>query len=80
MIKAEPLDLTRGIIGSPDPAFLGSEADISAFLQQVAESNQRILQQAGAFLKPTQLAALNDVLSKAIDARKLQGAAFFQRH
>jgi RNA polymerase sigma factor (sigma-70 family) len=80
VIKSEPLDLTRGILGSPDPAFLGSEADIDAFLQQVLESNQRILQQAGAFLRPNQLAALDDVLTKAIDARKLQGAAFFQKH
>ena len=80
VVKSEPLDLTRGILGSPDPAFLGSEADITAFLQQVAESNQRILVQADAFLKPNQLAALEGVLSKAIDARKLQGAAFFQKH
>ncbi len=79
IIKAEPNDLTQGILGSPDKAFLGSQADIDAFLQQVAQSNQRILQQAETFLSPTQVAALEGVLTKAIDARKLQGAAFFQK-
>jgi RNA polymerase sigma factor (sigma-70 family) len=79
VIKAEPHDLTQGILGSPDKAFLGSQADIDGFLQQVAQSNQRILQQAETFLSPTQVAALDGVLAKAIDARKLQGEAFFQK-
>jgi RNA polymerase sigma factor (sigma-70 family) len=80
VIKAEPYNLTQGITGAPDPAFLGSQADINAFLQQVTASNQRILQQAGSFLTPGQLAALNTVLTKAIDARKLQAAALIQQH
>ncbi|HEV2393538.1 MAG TPA: sigma-70 family RNA polymerase sigma factor [Verrucomicrobiae bacterium] len=80
VIKTEPMDLTRGMLGGPDKAFLRSQADIDTFLQQVTDSNQRILQQAGSFLKPNQLTALDDVLTKAIDARKLQGAAFFQKH
>jgi len=80
IIKAEPADLTRGILGSPDKAFLGSQADVDNFLQQVAQSNQRILQQAASRLDPEQLAALDSVLTKAIEARKLQGAAFFQKH
>ena len=80
VIKAEPNNLTQGITGAPDPAFLGSQADIDAFLQQVAQSNQRILQQAGSFLTPDQLAALNTVLTKAIDTRKLSAAALIQKH
>ena len=80
IIKAEPADLTRGMLGSPDKAFAGSQADIDDFLQQVAQSNQRILQQAGGLLDPNQLSALDSVLTKAIDARKLQGAAFFPKH
>jgi RNA polymerase sigma factor (sigma-70 family) len=80
IIKAEPHNLTQGIIGGPDAAFLGSQADIDNFLQQVAQSNRRILQQAGSILTPNQLGALDSVLTKAIDARKLQGAAFFQKH
>ena len=80
VIKAEPADLTRGILGSPDKAFLGSQADVDNFLQQVAQSNQRIVQQAGSFLTPEQAAALDSVLTKGIEARKVQGAAFFQKH
>lgn len=80
VIKAEPNNLTQGITGAPDPAFLGSQADIDAFLQQVTASNQRILQQAGSFLTPDQLAALNTVLTKAIDTRKLSAAALIQKH
>ena len=80
IIKAEPGNLTQGIVGGPDVAFLGSQTDINNFLEQVAQSNQRILQQAASFLAPNQLAALDGVLTKAINARKLQGAAFFQPH
>ncbi|MGA3143934.1 MAG: sigma-70 family RNA polymerase sigma factor [Verrucomicrobiota bacterium] len=80
VVEAEPTDLTRGITGAPDKAFLGSQADIDNFLQQVAQSNQRILQQAGSFLTPDQLAALNAELTKAIEARKLQAAALIQKH
>ena len=80
VVKAEPADLTMGITGAPDKAFLGSQADINNFLQRVAESNQRILQQAGSFLSPDQLTALDAVLAKAIEARKLQAAALLQKH
>ena len=80
IVKAEPADLTKGITGAPDKAFLGSQADIDAFLQRVAESNQRIVQQAGGFLTPDQLSALNAVLTRAIEARKLQAAALIQKH
>jgi len=80
IIKTEPSELTQGIVGGPDKAFLGSQVDIDNFLQQVSESNQRVLQQAGSFLTADQLTALDTVLVKAIDARKLQGAAFFQKH
>ncbi len=79
VIKAEPYNLTQDITGAPDPAFLGSQADIDAFLQQVTAGNQSILQQAGSFLTPDQLAALNTVLTQAIDARKLQAAALIQK-
>lgn len=79
IIKSEPDELTRGILGGPDKAFLGTTAEIEHFLQQVTESNQRILQQASARLKPEQLAVLDGVLAKAVEDRKLQGAAFFQK-
>jgi RNA polymerase sigma factor (sigma-70 family) len=80
VVKAEPTDLTRGITGAPDKSFSGSQSDIDNFLQQVAQSNQRILQQAGGFLTPDQSAALNTVLTKAVEARKLQAAALIQKH
>ena len=79
-VKAEPYDLTQGITGAPDKAFLVSETDFDNFLQQVALSNQRILQQAGSFLTPDQLAALETLLSNAINARKIQAAALIQKH
>jgi RNA polymerase sigma factor (sigma-70 family) len=80
IVKAEPIDLTRGVTGMPDPAFMGSQADIDNFLQQVEQSNQRILQQSGSFLTPDQLAALNTVLTNSVSARQLQGAALIQKH
>ena len=80
IVKAEPAQLTMGITGAPDSAFLGSQADIDSFLEQVAESNQRILQQANTILTPGQLAALNTVLTNAINTRKIQAAALIQQH
>ena len=79
VIKAEPQDLTRGIVGSPDKAFSGSQAEIDDFLRQVAESNERIVQKTGSFLTADQLSALNAVLTNGIQSRKLQGAAFMQK-
>ena len=80
IVKAEPRELTSGITGSPDLAFMGSQADIDSFLQRVADSNQRVLQQAGSFLSPDQVGALSTVLSNGITSRKLQAAAWIQRH
>ena len=79
-VKAEPYDLTQGITGAPDKAFLGSQTDIDNFLQLVAQSNQRIIQQAGSFLTPDQVAALDTVLANAVNARTIRSAALIQRH
>jgi hypothetical protein len=46
----------------------------------VAESNQRLLQQAGEFLNSDQVTALNTVLSNGITARVTQAAAFTPKH
>ena len=80
VVKAEPYNLMHGMTGAPDPVFLGSQADINQFLQQVADCNQRILQQAAGFLTPDQLAALDTLLAKSIETRKLQAAALIQKH
>jgi RNA polymerase sigma factor (sigma-70 family) len=80
VVKAEPYNLTEGITGAPDKAFLGSQADIDGFLEQVTESNQRILQQSANFLTADQQAAFATVLSNAITSRKLQAAALIQKH
>jgi RNA polymerase sigma factor (sigma-70 family) len=80
VMKAEPRELMTGLIGSPDLAFLGSQAEIDSFLQRVADSNQHIVQQAGNFLTPEQTSALSTVLSNSITTRKLQGAALVQKH
>ena len=79
VVKAEPSELTVGIMGAPDKAFLGSQADIDSFLEQVAASNQRIVQLASSFLPADQLAALNTVLTNAVNTRKLQAAALIQK-
>ena len=80
IIKAEPLNLTMGITGAPDKAFLGSQDDIDTFLQQVDQSDQRILQQAGSLLNSGQLATLDSLLTNAVNTRKLQAAALLQKH
>jgi RNA polymerase sigma factor (sigma-70 family) len=80
VVKAEPANLTMGITGAPDTAFLGSQSDIDTFLQQVGESNQHIVQQASDFLTPDQLAGLNTLLNNSIETRKLQAAALIQKH
>jgi hypothetical protein len=80
IVKAEPTQLTQGITGAPDKAFLGSQAEIDGFLQQVNDSNQRIVQQASSILAPDQLAALDGVLTNAIASRRLQAAALIQKH
>ena len=80
IVKAEPYDLTYGIEGdTPEAIIQGAPNEIERHLQQVAESNQRIMQQAGVFLSPNQLAALNTVLANALKARTAQAAAFQKR-
>ena len=80
LVKAEPFELTHGIAGDLDMAFLGSQADIDNHLMKVAESNQRVVGQASSFLSLEQLAALNAVLTNGINARIAQGAAFRPKH
>jgi NH3-dependent NAD+ synthetase len=80
IVTAEPHELTHGITGAPDKAFLGSQAEIDNFLQQVSESNQRVVQQAAAILAPEQVATLDSVLSNSITSRRLQAAALIQKH
>jgi hypothetical protein len=79
IVKAEPYFSTHGIAGELDMAFFGSQEDIDKHFQQVAESNQRILDQAGSFLTPQQLAALTTLQSNSIKAQKVQGAALAQK-
>jgi hypothetical protein len=80
IVKAEPFDLTHGISGDLDKAFFGSQQDVDNYLLKVAESNQRIVQQAGSFLTPNQLTALNTLLTNGVTARVTQAAALVQKH
>jgi RNA polymerase sigma factor (sigma-70 family) len=80
LVKAEPFDLTHGISGDLDKAFFGSPEDVNSYLAKIADSNQRVLQQASGFLNPDQLAALNTVLTNGITARVTQAAAFSRKH
>jgi hypothetical protein len=79
VIKAEPFELTRGIEGDRDPAFWASQEYIDDHLLKVAESNQRVLQQASSFLSPDQLAVLSTVLSNGISQRITQAAALIPK-
>jgi hypothetical protein len=72
--------LTYGIEGDLNEAFFGAQDQIDNFVQQVTTSNQRIVQQAGAFLAPDQLAALNSVLTNALNVRIALAAALVQKH
>jgi hypothetical protein len=78
-VKAEPFNLTHGISGDLDKAFFGSPEEADSYLSSIADSNQRVLQQAGSFLNDDQLNALNTVLTNGITARKTQAAAFTRK-
>jgi RNA polymerase sigma factor (sigma-70 family) len=80
IIKAEPYDLTYGIEGDLNPAFFGTQDQVDDYVRQVTASNQRVVQQAGAFLAPDQLTALNGVLTNALSLRIGQAAALVQKH
>jgi hypothetical protein len=79
IVKAEPFDLTRGVGGDWDPAFWGTQEYVDDHLLQVAESNQRILEQASSFLSPDQLSGLNSVLTNGINSRIAQAAALISK-
>jgi RNA polymerase sigma factor (sigma-70 family) len=78
ILKAEPYELTHGIEGDVNNAFFGSQSRIDDYLRRLAESNQRVLQQAGSFLTPEQLAVLNSVLVNGVKSRQSQAAALLQ--
>jgi hypothetical protein len=80
IVRAEPSNLTYGIEGDLNDAFFGTQDQIDNYVQQVAASNQRVVQQAAAFLAPDQLAALNTVLTNSLNFRIAQGAALTQKH
>ena len=75
IVKAEPFDLTSGILLT-DPALIGAPAEIEDHLLSIAECNQRTVQQAGAFLSPEQLSALDLVLSNGVSRRLLSAYLF----
>jgi RNA polymerase sigma factor (sigma-70 family) len=78
IVKSEPPDLTQGNIEDMDEVFFGSQ-DIEEHFRRVAESNQRILDQAASFLTAQQLAALAELQSYNINMQKKQGVALTQQ-
>jgi hypothetical protein len=80
LVKAEPFELTRGAADIYDAAFWGPQDYVDEHLARIAESNQRVLQQAGDFLSPDQLNALRAMLSNGIDSRIKQAAALIPKH
>ncbi len=79
IIKAEPYELTHGIEGDVNKAFFGSPSQVADYLQRLAESNQRVIQQASTILAPEQLATLNAVLANGVKARQAQAAALLPK-
>jgi hypothetical protein len=80
LVTTEPYYSTHGITGELDLAFFGSQQDIETHMQKVADSNQRIRDEAANFLSPEQLAALSDVQSNSFISQKVQGAILAQKH
>jgi RNA polymerase sigma factor (sigma-70 family) len=80
VVMKEPFELTHGISGDWDKAYMGSQAAFDEHIQKVQESQQRILQQAASFLNANQLSALGAVQNDSLSARKTQAAAFTQKH
>jgi len=80
IVKAEPFNSTHGISGDLDKAFFGTQEQVDAHMQEVADSNQRILQKAAEVLSPEQLTAMSTLLSNSIISQKVQGAALTQKH
>jgi RNA polymerase sigma factor (sigma-70 family) len=79
IVMAEPFDLTHGIAGDWDKAYFGSPSELDEHVQQVQQSQQRILQQAATFLSANQLTALATVQTDSLNAQKTQAAAFVQK-
>jgi len=79
IVAGEPYDSTHGMAGELDKAFFGSQQDIDNHLEQVTESNRRILDQAAGVLNPQQLQTFSNVLSNSFNAQKLQGMALTQK-
>jgi RNA polymerase sigma factor (sigma-70 family) len=77
-VMAEPFRLTHGITGDPDAAQFGSPEIVDGYFQQVADSQQRLLQQAASYLTPDQLAAYGTVLSNSLTAQKAKFSALIQ--
>jgi hypothetical protein len=80
IVTALPPSSTHGIAGDFDTAFLGTLEAVDAHLQEVLDSNQRILDQSASFLSSNQLSTLSMVLSNSVIAQKTQGAALAQKH
>jgi RNA polymerase sigma factor (sigma-70 family) len=80
IVNAEPYTATHGAFGELDVVFFGSRQEIEAYLAEVADSNQRILNQAASFLGPEQLATLAKVQSNSITAQRVQGNILAQKH
>jgi len=79
-VMGEPFGLTHGIGGDWDKSYFGSQSEFDEHVQQVKESQQRILQQASSFLNSNQLNALATVQSDSLNSQKTQAAAFVQKH
>jgi RNA polymerase sigma factor (sigma-70 family) len=80
ILKAEPYQLTHGIMGEVDNAFMGSQEDSDKYVAQVEASHERILQNASNILTPDQMAAFGTLLTNSLFAQRAQGEAFFRKH
>jgi hypothetical protein len=79
VVKAEPFQLTQGVIDGWDAAFWAPPQDIQNHVSRIEQSNERILQQANTFLSPEQVSVLTQVLSNGLNARLSFAAAYIQK-
>jgi RNA polymerase sigma factor (sigma-70 family) len=79
-VQAESNNLTHGITGEVDPAVFGSQETVDGYFQQVADCNQRLLQQASGFLAADQLAVFGAMLDNSLTSQKIKAATLIQKH
>src|SRR5581483_7874407 len=79
LVMTEPFHLTHGIAGDSDAVMFSSPENVENYFQQVADSHQRLLQQAAGFLSADQLSAFGTVLTNTLADMRSRTASLMQK-